>query len=183
MAPKPPFPTSSSDNCWLINRRVSCSLARLQATPSTQRSKLIASQRQLRPDSKRRSKLRQGKAIACTQVPSITSLVAPTPMLPYMLPVDGLSRQRFQPNRKRRSSSVRRPRASMSRPTVPSNTSCFFSCRRGDVKRHNGKAGTQQQGTRMFSAWRCWPGVHGRVLPSPLTCHHPAWPSGHTCQA
>ena len=32
-------------------------------------------------------------------------------------------------NRKRRSSSVRRPRASASRPTVPSNTSIFFSCK------------------------------------------------------
>lgn len=36
----------------------------------------------------------------------------------------------IQPNRKRRSSSVSLPSASMSRPTVPSKTSCFFSCKR-----------------------------------------------------
>ena len=35
----------------------------------------------------------------------------------------------IQANKKRRSSSVRRPRASASRPTVPSKTSSFFSCK------------------------------------------------------
>lgn len=55
----------------------------------------------------------RAKRAACSSVCIVTA----TPLPPH------------QPNRKRRSSSVRRPSASASCPTVPSNTACFFSCR------------------------------------------------------
>lgn len=61
----------------------------------------------------------------------LAGFATPEPL--YILPRQALHSRMLYPNvlypkRKRRSSSERRPKASESRPTVPSKTACFFCC-------------------------------------------------------